>query len=129
MKVALWGSYCLTEYPKGFKIPEEFDEYKHRVHLAEFLEKEVEVVSLDDLGGNNSIEKLAARVKQSKHNCVGVKGYYREDTVWFTGDGLGYWYVKDVDTSKLWLLGEYDNTESIRYYKVDMNNQLSVEEE
>ena len=37
---------------------------------------------------------------------------------------LGYWELEELDTSKLWVFGEYDGAESIRYYKVTDNNRL-----
>lgn len=50
-----------------------------------------------------------------------------EDCLFFNLTRSGYFdklNIVDVDTSKLWRIEEYDEAESLVYYKIGENNQL-----
>lgn len=50
-----------------------------------------------------------------------------EDCLFFNLTKSGYFdklNIVDVDTSKLWRIEEYDEAESLVYYKIGENNQL-----
>lgn len=121
MKLALWGSYGTMNFPKGFNIDTK-DGLAIRLELADYLL--THITALEDMSKYIDSEDFAKAVKNSADNCLAV--LYKNQVKYYTYADhlLGYWYVVDVDTSKLWLLDCYDGSEGIKYFEADSNNQL-----
>lgn len=130
MKVAIWGSYGVIRFPKDFDVNKEKDIIKSREELAKFLENNVkDRIVLEDYEESKRETELRRSIKESEHKCVIVK--VREDIRYYViskNRVLGFWYIFDIDTSKLWLFDEYDGLEYIRYYRLSENNRLRKEE-
>lgn len=122
MKIALWGSYGMLKFPLGFDVRQKND-IKLRESLAEYLENNFK--SVEDISKYSGIGVLDEAIEESIHKCValttdnGHVRYYVNN-----GEYIGYWYIKEIDTSKLWWLDTYDGAEDIQYFEVMENNQL-----
>lgn len=127
MDLAIWGSYGNVKFPKDFILNRDEDIIESRKRLASFLKEQVkDDFVFEDYAIIEREKALKNKIKQSEHKCVKVKTnkggikYYvlNNDSL------LGCWEIVNVDTSKLWLFGEYDGSESITYYEVGEENRL-----
>lgn len=124
MIIALWGSYGTGSYPKGFECKGK-DFIEMRKALAEYIKENVkEVFNPEEYDEKHCEMEIHKAIRQSKCKCVCMK--YKNHTKYYVEVEryLGYWELEELDTSKLWVFGEYDGAESIRYYKVTDNNRL-----
>lgn len=122
MRIALWGSYGICAYPKGFKPDGGF--ITSRKNLAEYLETYLTFVQ--NMVEYSSTEELMDSIYKSDKGCIPLKDEHKSYIHYYvkSDSGLGYWYIKDVDISKFWLLDDYDGAEAVTYYQIDSNNRL-----
>lgn len=114
----------MLAYPKGFNTDGDF--ITVRKNLAEYLEEHLTFV--EDMVKYSGVNVLEKAIKDSERQYVAVK-VDTDDVIRYyvqVKDYIGYWYIEDVDTTKLWLLSDYDGGEDVLYYQITKDNRLEA---
>ena len=129
MRLALHGSYG------GYLMPKEFvcgsdDRVEKAESLAEWLDTNMDIpsIALTELSEKAVIDKL-----RNGPECVRVleegtdlTSFYYVKNACSIGERifLSRIFIAEVDTTKIWMLDEYDGYEAIRYFILSDKNQL-----
>lgn len=129
MRLALHCSYGGYLMPKGF-VCGSTDRVEKAESLAEWLDTNMDIpsIALTELSEKAVIDKLrngpkCVRVLEEGTNLT---SFYYVKNACSIGERifLSRIFIVEVDTTKLWMLDEYDGYEAIRYFILSDRNQL-----